>query len=53
MNSLCPSPHFFTKRNDREKVTSSEKREEINISISQHVQFSKTAYFSDQKISNT
>ena len=31
MSSLCPSLHFFTKRNDREKKKRKEKKERRNI----------------------
>ena len=40
MSSFCLSLHFFTKRNDREKIkTWREKREEIYIAISQPVEW--------------
>ena len=37
MSSLCPSLHFFTKRNESEKIKR-EKRKEIYIAISQPVE---------------
>ena len=39
MSSLCPSLHFFIKRNDREgKKRKEKKKEEIYIAISQSVE---------------